>query len=116
MPITLSQLKAERRPLELEVAGDTIKFSYRPYALTPELEDQLAQVPEDGQPASAGLLKFFVELVADWDVKSEPGDKKPLEVTVGNLRRFPSKLIKQLFDRIREDQAPPKAPEGSFST
>jgi hypothetical protein len=117
MGISVSEVLAKSIPLEADFAGGTVKFDYRPHAMTPEREAMLAKVEESADP-NGSLFDQFCLIVAGWDLVWKPGDKKPIELKPENLRRVPTELLMAILARIKEHLSPPlPEPEtpGSFT-
>lgn len=101
MPIRLAALKAQEAPLTYTVEGvGEIDLAYRPYVMTPEFEDELAQYGAKAE----GWAALVEKLVARWDLELEEGVVVPLEVE--HLRKVPGPILKGLVLAINEDASP----------
>jgi hypothetical protein len=108
MPLTLTELKKDKKELSLEFGGGSLKYEFRPNEFTPEVEDLLRE--------EKGGLKVLGRLVTSWDLLDKPSGK-PLPLTVDGLKAVPSALINAMIDQMAECLSPKKQTAGgSFSS
>jgi hypothetical protein len=73
MPITLQDLRREERTITLDYNGDELEITYKPSALTPEMEETIRTATERERPLS-GIAQVVSMLVVDWEVLDENGN------------------------------------------
>lgn len=61
----------------LDIDGDTLRLTVRPYLMTPERERMMVQGSSLEQFDL--LLAFFCEYVVDWDLENDEGTQVALE-------------------------------------
>lgn len=81
MPIRLSALTADRRPLKIEFGDDTLNLVYRPSTINAvqearELEDKAA-----GKHVMA-QARTLVEAIISWDIQDDDGQSLPVSEEV----------------------------------
>lgn len=142
MPLALSKLKKETKPLffyvgDEETADNTVNFLYKPNEFTPGLEDRFKNASES-ELKSDGFLDIIASLVVSWDVYDVPETEggKPISFRIEpttaegdflvnttpgfrtnyiQLKEVPSVVYSKLLDAIVEDQKPKKEqPTGSL--
>lgn len=76
MPIKLTDLKNQRRTIEVEFFGETGTATYMPGAITEQMfaDVQAAQTAQDENSLNALLAR----LVVSWDVVDEKGEMIPI--------------------------------------
>ena len=95
----------------VEFLGETLKFRYRPAAITTETFSKVQNTEDEDE-----FITLFCQIVADWDMTSN-GEPVPVNKTV--LRNLPVQLLRVIMGAIMDD-GPKKASEegkasGSFS-
>lgn len=101
MPITLVDLKRNRRKLDLEFDGEAFYVIYKPNEITPEKREQML-MREDGND-DYGLCKLLADIIVEWDILPEK-DAEPFEINADIIFSFPDSLLGCIFDEIIEDQ------------
>jgi len=119
MGISLEELAADCRGIEVPALGDVIRIQYHPYVMTPEFEESLNRAEEategEDAPSEHPLLLAMEKLLVSWDLKARKEDAQPMPIAVANLKRVPLLIIRDMFRRIREDVSPnAEQPTGSF--
>ncbi len=97
MPIQIAELLNDERTITLTIGGQEGKVTYRPGAMTPELEMRVSQDTE------MAVLEIVSEAVATWDVIGEDG--QPIETDVDTLMTLPSEVVTETFKAIMHDLA-----------
>lgn len=108
MPISLSNLKNDKRTVSGEYFGDTFQVTYKPSEYTLDVEASL-QNPgkdEEGNDQSSNdiLIDTLCKMVTAWDVLGETGEPLPIDPVV--LRRLPVSLLSHMMQTMREDMTP----------
>lgn len=102
MSVDLSELLAERRPLEISLAGGMFKMNivYNPASQTEEIERQVKQAIDDEEFGKA--IRIYVKtVVKEWDL-TENGDSIPIE-DEPMITKVPSKILVTIFQAVGED-------------
>lgn len=102
MAIKLNEVITQRSTSQFETKFGTLSLTFRPY--TAEYERTMAAAEDDVKlGALAGLL---CEIILDWDVVDDAGNKVPLEVET--LRKFPYDFLGEIFEHILTANRPPQ--------
>jgi hypothetical protein len=110
MPVTLSHLKKNRKPLEVPFEGDKVNLVYKPGEVTPALGQEMVD-DSNKMPAVMALAR----VLESWDVEDDSQPKGaddhfpvlPIEDAV--LAGLPSHFLNALLRAIYEDTVVPKA-------
>jgi hypothetical protein len=108
---SLSQLTPDRVRLVVPFGAFSLKVSYRPDAVTPRLQRQVAAASRE-QDLDAGLLVPFCKIVDAWDLTDDDGSLVPIEPDA--LEDVPARVLMAVLLAIGEDMAP-NLPSGSAS-
>lgn len=100
---SLSQLTPDRARLTVPFGSSALKVAYRPYAVTPRLQRQVAAAQRD-QDLDAGLLLPFCRIVESWDLTDDDGSLVPIEPA--SLEDVPARVLLAVLLAIGEDMAP----------
>lgn len=116
MGIERSKLNAILRTVKVDYFGESLTVTYKPNAVTPAKEAELARARKAAQEesdetdnasesaANAELLaERLSEIMAGWDVME---DGALLPTTKENLMTFPNALLVHISVAIGEDMAP----------
>jgi hypothetical protein len=87
----LDGFKAQIRECDIEVAGEIIHVRYRPYAITPEMENNRSDPDE-----------MIVALIESWDILDEEGVPIPVTTETVNGGAIPSFLLVEIFHKVRD--------------
>ncbi len=95
--MNLSHLEQNVRPLELQFAGETLHFSYRPAAVTPAFS---AGLGTEKQPLVWALSKALVA----WDLTEADGpNAATLPLTEQRLLELPTAFLRAVLHAILDD-------------
>jgi hypothetical protein len=97
MPIQIAELLNDERTITVTIGGQEGKVTYRPGAMTPELE----MVLSDGRGAPEAVAEVISALLIEWDVLDENGDSYPTDSD--SLMTLPSELLAETFRAISMD-------------
>ncbi len=115
MGIERSKLSAILRTVKVDYFGEVLTVTYKPDAMTPAKEEELAEARKAAQEReesddtfaaaeNADLLATrLASVLAGWDVLE---DGVLLPTTRENLRTFPNALLVHISMAIGEDMAP----------
>ncbi len=111
MAITLMQLRASERRIEVEYAGEQVGIVYCPGSVTPELVAQVAA--REGEPGSEveTILMALEQSVIEWEVLDEHDAKLPPTPEV--MRRLPIPFLATVFFGILGDMKVGEASGGT---
>jgi len=98
MPIKLSDLQKQTRPLTLDFSGEQINVIYRPGAITPALTARFVDM------SNAEAVPI---IVAEWDILGDDG--QPLPVTAEICETLPLEFLRAVVREVIADSASPKA-------
>lgn len=104
MPISMHQLQADTRTIEIPVGddGDVLTITYRPSAFNYDLEKRENQLRSEG--AFMGVMVVsLAALITAWDVVE---DGEPLPVSADVLSRFGLPVLQAIRDAILADLLP----------
>jgi len=99
MPISVPELVRNERTISVEIDGQEGEVTYRPGAMTPELEGVLTRASD---PAQA-VVDVMAELLIGWDVLDENGEVLPTDAET--LAALPSSLISEIYRAITADMS-----------
>lgn len=102
MSVDLSELLAERRNLEISLAGGMFKMNivYNPASQTEDIERQVKQAIDEEQLGKA--IRIYVKtVVKEWDL-TENGEPIPIE-DEPMIMKVPSKILVTIFQAVGED-------------
>jgi hypothetical protein len=86
----ISKLTKTTKTVTLELEGEALTLTVRPYLMTPEVERRLNGL--DGEDIIEELLQFFCEYVVEWDLELEPNS--PLELKPDAIsEHLPSSVV-----------------------
>ncbi len=100
MPITLDNLKQDRRTCTVEYGGETASLTYRPSGYTPEVEDRFQTFIESSRSAN-GFAGFLANILVEWDVLDDNGKMFP--ITLEDLRTLPARFLTSVVNAITAD-------------
>lgn len=106
----LSELTDDRAEVKVDYRGKVVAVTYRPGALTPAREEELAAATEAGLlAANQQAGKLLEDLLVDWDLYADQaaedaGDRLPTTAEV--IRNLPSGFVAAVFEAVRTDMAP----------
>lgn len=99
MPISLANIKNDKRTVTVNYFGDTCEVTYKPSALTPTVENELREAEDNSV-----LIDTLCDMLTAWDVLGEDGAPLPIEVKV--LNSLPNALLGAIMQGCREDMLP----------
>jgi hypothetical protein len=108
----LSDLKTEKRSIEIDWHGDKVAVTYDFLALTPLLQAEMAEAVKLNDVS--GLVKLLAALLISWDVLDDANERIP--PTLDNLMPLPLAFLNVVAQAIGEDiRGNPQNAESSFS-
>lgn len=123
MPLNLSDFARAEVELTVETAAGPLAVRYRPNAMTPRLESEMARAMADQEGATEALVRMFCAVVAWMDVEGPLADAageevlgagRPLPVEPDYVGLLPSRLLSAVFLAVQEDMSGgPKPGSGS---
>lgn len=99
MPINLNHIKNDKRTISFQYFGEEGKVTYRPGALTPMVENALRDAEDN-----TVLIDTLCDMITDWEVVDEAGEKVPIEADV--LNGLSNALLGAILQACREDMLP----------
>jgi hypothetical protein len=100
MPISINDLRREQRTVNFDFLGDQVSVTYRPGAVTPEVEDAMQTAQERERPAN-GLAEVVSMLLVEWDVLDENGTAIPTDLET--CRTLPTEFLSAIVVAIVDD-------------
>jgi hypothetical protein len=108
MPVHLTNLSADRKPLAVPVGAETLQVVYRPQAVSAA---DVLLFGRDGDEHNLlrlqQMVSLLARLIAEWDLVGEKD--KPIAPTEDNLRNLPTLFLGELFRAIMADMNPGEA-------
>lgn len=106
MPITLSQLKEQRKTVEVEFRGEKFEVTYKPNAMTPVFSDKLSQALRDTSEelTQADTWMVALAMVDSWEIYDDDGNQ--LDVSIEVVNQLPNALLRAVREAVTEDMAP----------
>lgn len=77
MPISISALTANRRTLDIDFSGETLRVTYRPAAINAAQEARELEDKADGKHVLS-VIRTITETVVSWDLMGDDGQPLPL--------------------------------------
>ena len=128
MAFKLSDINTEVKECEIAYGENTLHFSYRTMAYTPNHEDAVEEAVKQNKLGTT-LKAMLLPLIVSWDVVEEitkkngkgPGtiEEIPVPLTEEGLGRVPLRVLGDINRAINRDMIPGEAnstnSEGSFS-
>lgn len=122
MGVKFRDLMKETKQATVDFGGETVNFSYRPSAITPQMQlvavrmQSMGDDKEENVPSDIGdLMEDFVQvicnLIFEWDVLGEDG--KPLPVNENWVSQMPLSFLSALFGAAVENMRPNDKSAGS---
>lgn len=108
MSVILSSITGAVEEDSVEIAGQTVSFSYKPYALTLDMAMKLS----DG---GIEMITVLDDVLVDWDLTLKKG--QPFPVNEENIRALPVELATLFAQKITgsESEETGEADASSFS-
>lgn len=101
MPISLSSIMAKRAKLTISVdEGQELNVTYRVYSVK-ESEQYVQRLREPGAIADVELSKRLADIVVDWDLVDDDGEKVPLDYE--HVAELPPVLVGYILRKVTED-------------
>lgn len=94
MSVVLDTITEQTTETSVEIAGQTVNFSYKPYVITLGMSMQLA----DG---GIEMLSVLADVISSWDLVKSEGEAFP--VTEDNLKLLPMELATKMAQTITRD-------------
>jgi hypothetical protein len=91
MSVVLSSITEQITEAEVELGEATVKFTYKPYAVTLGMAMQLSE-------GGIEMIAILVDVLDSWDITMEKGKKFP--ITEENLLLIPIDLAKAIAEKI----------------
>lgn len=112
MPITVGAIVARRHSCEIDVDGDVVRITFRPYTIE-ENERMHESAREDGTGGDVAATKFLASILEDWDLSYganeqnvEPTTRYPTDYD--HLKVLPGEFIAAVLEGIGKAQQPGK--------
>jgi hypothetical protein len=101
VPIRLSQITANRRPLTIPFGDDTLNLTYKPAAVNAVQEARELEEREQGKHLLA-QANSLAEIIASWDLQDDKGEDLPVSAhVIAPLGLdFTSKVTKAILDDL----------------
>lgn len=99
MGLDLNNAASNTAVADVTFVGQTVKVTYRPMVLTTERLENLDK-PVKGRSSEDVFVEFFLELVADWDVRR--GAKK-VPLTTNSLKAVPLMLLRAVYLQVMRE-------------
>lgn len=129
MPLSFADLAKTEVPLTVQTASGPVAIRYRPHAMTPQLEADIAKGSDNEDPASV-LKRAFCALVSWIDIVGPlfndnndlvVAENAHIPVTPEIVGLLPSRLLIQIFQAVQEDMGGGPKPDsvssgGSFTS
>jgi hypothetical protein len=99
MPITVSQMAANEKPLAVTIDGETLNLVYFPGKLT------IANINlfDSGMD---GMSQVLSEILKSWDVQVSPDDHSMYPIDAESLTALGIRFLRQVFWAIIGDSNP----------
>lgn len=115
VPIRLSALTADRRPLRVAFGDDALNLTYKPSAVNAVQEARELEEREKGLHLAA-QARSLAEIIASWDLQDDDGQPVPVSAAVvGALGLdFTSKVTRAILaDLLPNQKTGDDSPNGS---
>lgn len=100
----LSAVITDQATVSVELGGEPVTVTYRPRAMTPELQERIGAA-EGVAGIKAALYGPVAELLVSWDVTQDDGT--PIDVKDEEaLRSIPSQLLLAVLRGVLQDARP----------
>jgi hypothetical protein len=107
MPISAKAQVEKRRTITLDVDGEPLTVTYRPYA-TKDHRDLMARAEADGSGGDVTMVAILAEVLIDWDMQTAPDDPTPYPTDAAHLEELPAEFIKAVWQGINGINQSPK--------
>ncbi len=113
MALSLAQLKANLRTINVAYFDDNLSVTYRPSELTPQITSEIQDKVDAGEGNNVAV-ETLCRVMTAWDLTAEDGTMVP--ITPAELSALPGPLLLAIFEAIAEDGRPkPRSAKGSFA-
>lgn len=113
MALSLAQLKANLRTINVAYFDDNLSVTYRPSELTPQITSEIQDKVDAGEGNNVAV-ETLCRVMTAWDLMAEDGTMVP--ITPAELSALPGPLLLAIFEAIAEDGRPkPRSAKGSFA-
>lgn len=109
MPITLTELFADEKPLQIPIGAHTLAVKYRVSGITPETEQVFRRLAQES--AGQALVAFLLPILTDWDLLDDEG--RPVPINQKTLSSLPVRFLSLITEAIGEDINPNPTSAGS---
>jgi len=96
MSVVLDTITEQTTSAEVEIAGFTVNFTYKPYVITLGMSMQLAE-------GGIEMLSVLADVIDGWDLVKTEGE--PFPVTEENLKLLPMELATKMAQEITGDNS-----------
>lgn len=96
MSVVLDTITEQTTDANVEIAGFTVNFTYKPYVITLGMSMQLAE-------GGIQMLSVLADVIAGWDLVKTEG--VPFPVTEDNLKLLPMELATKMAQEITGDNS-----------
>lgn len=107
MSVVLSSITNQTTEAEVELAGISVQFTYKPYVITLGMSMELAE-------GGVEMISILADVIESWNLVIEEG--KPFPVTEENLRSIPTELATLMAREITGGDAVGEADSSSAGT
>jgi hypothetical protein len=107
MPMTAKAQVEKRRTITLDVDGEPLTVTYRPY-VTKEHKDLMARAEADGSGGDVTMVAILAEVLVSWDMETAPGDPTPYPTDAAHLEELPAEFVKAVWQGINGINQSPK--------
>ncbi len=110
MPISISALTANRRTVNIDFSGETLKVTYRPSAINAAQEERELADRETGHHVMS-IIRTLIENIVSWDLLGEDG--QPLPLTEDALKPLGIDVLQTISNSIVRDALPNRTTQPS---
>lgn len=112
VPIRVSALTADRRPVAIPIGGDTLNLTYKPSAINAVQEARELEEREKGRHLLA-QARSLSEIILSWDLLDDEGQALPVSSDV--IATFGIDIVSKLTRAILDDLLPNRTPPATSS-
>jgi hypothetical protein len=110
VPISISALAANRRTVNIDFSGETLRVTYKPSAINASQEERELADKETGHHVLS-IIRTLTETIVSWDLLGEDG--QPLPLTEDALKPLGIDILSQISRAIVRDALPNRTTQPS---